>query len=358
MMSRGLRVLIGLAAAMIVLVGLERFSSVAGPAFLALTLTIAVSPLRSWMRRRGAPGWALVAVPLTVVLLGMIAFVAALVVSVAQLAVLLPTYSDEYTALAASATRWLRAHGITSAEVNAVLGSLDPSQLLPIVQGFLSSLLSVGSAFVLILLLLYGMSLDAGPIQSAANALETTRPHLVRALRDFTGGTCRYLVVSTVFGLIVAVLDAGALLLLGVPLPLLWGLLAFITNYIPNIGFVLGLVPPALLALLDSGWVTMTWVIAVYSVLNFVIQSVIQPKYAGQSAGLSTTITILSLLIWSVVLGALGAVLAVPLTALARALLIDADPGTRWAIPLVSGQDRQEPPTPRGGTSGTRRSSG
>ncbi|MEU7896477.1 AI-2E family transporter [Nonomuraea sp. NPDC049152] len=358
MMSRGLRILIGLAAAVIVLAGLRSASAIAGPAFLALTLTIAVSPLRAWLKRRGAPAWVLMTVPLLVVLLVLLAFVASLAVSVAQLASLLPTYTEEYNAMASGVTRWLGTLGITADQMTAAVKALDPSKLVPLVQGFLSSLLGVVSAFVLILLLVYGMSLDAGPTQAAIRALEGTRPDLVRALTHFTRSTCRYLVVSSVFGLIVAVFDAGALWLLGVPLPLLWGLLAFITNYIPNIGFILGLVPPALLALLDSGWVTMVWVIVVYSVLNFVIQSVIQPKYAGESAGLSTTITMLSLLVWSVALGALGAILAVPLSALARALLVDADPGTRWAIPLVSGAAREERPTRPGGRSGKRRSSG
>ncbi|MGW5687875.1 AI-2E family transporter [Nonomuraea sp. NPDC003754] len=358
MMSRGLRILIGLAAAVVILAGLRRASAIMAPAFLALTLTIAVSPLRAWLKRRGAASWVLVTVPLTVVLLVLLAFVGALVVSVARLAGLLPQYADEYHQLAASVTQWLAGLGITPAQISAAVKALDPGKLVPLVQGFLSGLLDVASAFIVIILLAYGMSMDAGHIQAAVRRLQSTKPDLVRALTDFARSTCRYLVVCTVFGFIVAVLDAGALWLLGVPLPVLWGMLSFITNYIPNVGFFLGLLPPALLALLDSGWVTMVWVIVVYTVVNFVIQSVIQPKYAGESAGLSTTLTLLSLLVWSVVLGPLGAILAVPLTALARALVIDADPGTRWAIPLVSGEAREERPTPPDGRSGTRRSSG
>jgi AI-2 transport protein TqsA len=73
-------------------------------------------------------------------------------------------------------------------------------------------------------------------------------------LTGFAGATRQYVVVSTVFGLIVALVDVAALYWLDVPLPWLWGLLSFITNYIPNIGFVLGLVPPALLALLQGGY--------------------------------------------------------------------------------------------------------
>jgi predicted PurR-regulated permease PerM len=146
--------------------------------------------------------------------------------------------------------------------------------------------------------------------------------------------------VSTVFGLIVAVIDTLLLWALGIPLPVLWGLLAFITNYIPNIGFLIGLVPPALLGLLEGGVPLMVAVIAVYSVVNFVIQSVIQPKIVGDAVGLSTTVSFLSLVFWGWVLGPLGALLAIPLSLLAKGLLVDIDPATRWIDPLISGGRR------------------
>jgi AI-2 transport protein TqsA len=135
----------------------------------------------------------------------------------------------------------------------------------------------------------------------------------------------------------VAVLDVGLLYLLSIPVPLVWGLLAFITNYIPNIGFVVGLVPPAILGLLEGGIPGALGVIVGYSVLNVIIQSVIQPKVVGDAVGLSTSLTFLSLVFWAWVLGALGALLAIPLSLLAKALLVDVDPDSRWLVPLLSG---------------------
>ncbi|WP_157248966.1 AI-2E family transporter [Nonomuraea typhae] len=337
MMSRGLRVLIGTAAAVVALAGIREVSEIAGPAFLALTLTIAVSPLRSWLVRRGAPGWVTVFVPLATVVVVLGALALALVVAVAQLAELVPAYAGRFQELLASVTAALERIGITAGQAKQIFSTLDPGKLVKAAGDILSSLLGVVSAAVLIVLLLFGMSLDAGFLQEAIRRL--TPAPVASALAGFAKDTCNYLVVSTVFGLIVAVLDAAALAILGVPLPLLWGLLAFITNYIPNVGFVIGLVPPALLALLASGPATMVWVVVVYCVLNFVIQSVIQPKYTGASAGLSTTLTMLSLLVWAYVLGALGAILAVPLSAFVRAVLVDADPATRWASPLVAGRE-------------------
>ena len=144
------------------------------------------------------------------------------------------------------------------------------------------------------------------------------RPHLPVALRLFTQGTRSYLLVSTVFGAIVAMGDWIALSIMGIPAAAVWGLLAFVTNYVPNIGFVLGVIPPALLGLLAGGWGELIAVVVVYSLLNFVVQTLIQPRFVGDSVGLSMTVTFIALLFWSWVMGALGALLAIPLTLLVK----------------------------------------
>ena len=99
---------------------------------------------------------------------------------------------------------------------------------------------------------------------------------------------------------------------------------------------MIGLIPPALIAYFEGGWQTALWVIGSYAVINFIMQSVIQPKFVGDAVGLSATLTFLSLIFWGWVLGPLGALLAVPMTLLVKALLIDIDPSTRWAGPLIS----------------------
>jgi predicted PurR-regulated permease PerM len=149
-------------------------------------------------------------------------------------------------------------------------------------------------------------------------------------------------VVSSVFGVICSVLDIAALQWLTVPLPVLWGVLAFITNYIPNIGFFVGLVPPAMLALLDGGVREMVFVIIAYLAINVVIQTVIQPKFVGDVVGLSVTVTFLATAFWAWALGALGALLAIPLTLLVKAVLIDVDPGSRWLDALIGSHDAQD----------------
>ena len=150
--------------------------------------------------------------------------------------------------------------------------------------------------------------------------------------------------MTTVFGFIVAVLDTIALAILGIPLAITWGLLSFITNYIPNIGFILGVIPPALLGLLTGGPKLMVIVIVVYCVLNVVIQSVIQPRFIGDAVGLSVTVTFVVLFFWAWLLGPLGAILAIPLTLLAKALLVDIDPQAKWADALLRASAKEPDP--------------
>jgi hypothetical protein len=150
----------------------------------------------------------------------------------------------------------------------------------------------------------------------------------------------KYWVTSTVFGLIVSTLTWAGLAAYGVPLAIVWAVLAFVTNYIPNIGFVIGLVPAAVMGLLAKGPWGALYVIALYAVLNFVIQGVIQPKVAGEAVGVTSTVSFLSLLVWAVVLGPLGALLALPATLFVKALVVDADPQARWLNALIASNPR------------------
>ncbi len=335
---RALVVLLCTAGAVVTLAGMREVRSIIGPLLLALVLVVAVAPVRTWLAGHNAPAWTLVMVPLVLVLLLLLGMVAILTLSVAQMATLASTYSKQFDQLVVQAQQLAAQLGIGTREMNQAIRTLDPGKVFEVLTGFATGLLGVFSGLVLIVVLVLAMCLDArafSRILSAGPAQQ--RPELVRSLNQFARNTRRYLVVSTVFGLICAVLDVIALWVLGVPLPILWGVLALITNYIPNIGFFIGLIPPALLGLLEGGPKTMLLVIACYIAINFVVQSLIQPKFLGDAVGLSTTVTFLSLLLWAFVLGPLGALLAIPLSLLARALLVDSDPRGEWAAALISG---------------------
>ncbi|GGS88711.1 AI-2E family transporter [Planobispora rosea] len=337
-LPRAFIVLVCAAGAVITLAGVREVASIIGPLLLALVLVVAVSPVRTMLQRRGAPGWLLVAVPLTIVLLVLLGMVAILTVSVAQLAGLAPAYTSQFNELVLEAQELAARLGVGTGQINQAIRSFDPGRIFSLLQGFITGLLAVFSSLILIIVLLLAMCLDAQAFSRILSSGASHRPKLIDALADFARNTRRYLVVSTIFGIICSALDVAVLWLLGVPLPLLWGVLALITNYIPNIGFVLGLLPPALLGLLEGGLQAMFSVIVAYMAINFVVQSLVQPKYLGDAVGLSTTVTFLSLIVWTFVLGPLGALLAIPLSLLTRALLIDSDPHGEWAAALISGK--------------------
>jgi predicted PurR-regulated permease PerM len=338
-LPRGVVVLLWTTGAVITTAGLHGFSSVVGPTFLALTLTIAVHPLRRLLVDHGVRRWIAALIALIVVNALLLGLAAALAYSLARLATLLPTYQSTFGRLVGDARSWLADLGIGNAEIQRALQAFDLGRALGILQSWLTKLFGVFSDLGFIVVLLLFMGIDAGGFTDRLRAAAADRPGITTALTGFARGTTRYLVVSTIFGAIVALADVGVLYLLGVPLPWLWGLLAFITNYIPNIGFFIGVIPPALLGLLASGWSTLLWVVIAYCVINFVFQSIIQPKIVGDAVGLSTTLTFLSLVFWAWVLGPLGAILAIPLSLLVKALLLDADPSTRWVNGLISNGD-------------------
>ncbi|MGW8590481.1 AI-2E family transporter [Dietzia sp. NPDC055877] len=332
---RGLIVLLAVAATGISVAVARGLSGLLGPLFLALMLTIAAQPVRAWAQKRGLPSWAVVILTTTTVYAILLGLIGALALSVAQLATILPTYTGSLAEILDGARSMLGNAGVDDGRIDNLLSSIDIGKIVGYIDGLLVGLLGVVSNLAFLVTLLLFMAVDGTTISHRMHVVDRMRPDIFHALSVFVTGTRKYLLVSTVFGLIVAVIDGAALWLLGVPLPVLWALLSFITNYIPNIGFLIGLIPPALLALLEGGPILMLWVILLYCAINIVIQSIIQPKFVGDAVGLSITVTFLSLVFWTMVLGALGALLAVPLTLLVKALLIDIDPSTRWLDALI-----------------------
>jgi len=343
-LARPVAILLGLASLIVDAAGIRAFRDTLGPAFLALILVVTAHPLQTLLRRRGAPGWVGIVAVMATIYVILVGLVAALIASAARLVTLLPDYAAQFDDLRNQFAEWLDDLGVQHEQARTTVGRLDLSKLSGTLQHILSGLTSASSNLVFLVTLVFFLAIDAELFSRRLDVAARSRPLLVGALREFSRNTRRYLAVSSIFGLVVAAFDVFALQLLGIPLPLLWGLLSFITNYIPNIGFVVGLIPPALLGLLEGGVARMLWVVAVYSVINMIVQSFIQPKVVGNVVRLSATLTFLSLVFWAFVLGPLGALLAVPMTLLVKALLIDADPGARWLRPLL-GDTAAEAPT-------------
>jgi len=332
-----LTLLLVTAALTITLAGVRSVADIVGPVFLALVITVTLHPIRLRLERGRLPEWAASLVMLLGAYLLIFLFALALIVSIAQLADLLPEYTEDISEGVQDVGNTLRGLGVEQEQIDAVTSAFDPARIVDLAMEVLSGTLgAVGNLFFLFTVLLF-MAFDTDSTRRSLATLGERFPHPVTALANFARGTRGYMGVSAGFGLVVAVIDGVVLYFMGVPGAFVWAVLAFVTNFIPNIGFIIGVIPPALFALLEGGPGLMIAVIVVYSVINFIIQSVIQPRVVGDTVGLTAMLTFLSLVFWTWVVGPIGALLAVPLTLLTKALLVEADPRTHWALPLISG---------------------
>ena len=342
-LPRWLLIIVGVAATLVAALGVREFAGVLGPVFLALVLSIAVHPLRELAARRRLPGW----LGAIFSLIGVYAIVAGLfgilVIAGIQFAELAESYAPQFQAFVQQVGERLQALGVSQEKLQGIVNGLDPGKLVGVLTSLVGGIAGVlSNIFFLITLLFFTVS-DAGSFATKLGRISPRGQRLAEAFRLFARGTRQYLAVATIFGAIVAVCDVAALWILDIRYAWLWGLLAFITNYIPNIGFLIGVVPPAVIALLDKGVGTAIAVVVIYSVVNFVIQTIIQPRVVGTTVGLSSTLTFLSLIVWATILGATGALLAVPLTLFVKSLLIDVAPEHDWVTPLLSSGDERRP---------------
>lgn len=337
--------LVTAAAGVIAIAGLRAASNIVASLLLAVVITVAVLPLGRRALRAGWPNWAAALVTVVSALTTLLVVVGGVALSIAQLAATLPQYASRVQDLTNHVLDRLREAGVNTGSAETALKNIDIGKVVSLLQSVLSGVLSALSALFFLGVLLFFLAADALGVSRRMAALRAANPHVAQVLVDFVSGTQRYLLVSALFGAIVAVFDVGALYALGIPLAFTWGLLSFLTNFIPNVGFVLGVVPPALLALLEYGPGRMIAVLIAYSVFNVVIQTFIQPRYVGDSVGLNATTTFLALAFWGFVLGPLGALLAIPATLLVRALFIDYRPAARWvAVIIGSGAPAAERP--------------
>ena len=343
-LPRGLEVLLGAAAIVVVFIGVQAIAWLIGPAFLALIIVIAVAPVQRWLWSKGCPRWASTLIVVLAVYAIVFSLALAVIVSIARLGTELPKYAGQGNALVNSVTAQLAKLGVGPEQIKQAASSLDTGKLAGIIGGLLGSVAGLATNFVFLIALLLFLSVEASGVPDRMADIGADRPTVVEALTKFAYGTRQYLLVTTVFGFIVAVLDAIALAIMGIPLAITWGVLAFVTNYIPNVGFILGVIPPALLGLLTGGPGLMVAVIVVYCVLNLVIQSIIQPRFIGDAVGLSTSLTFVALVFWAWLLGGLGAILAIPLTLLIKALLVDIDPKAAWANALMRSTEKVPAP--------------
>lgn len=334
-LPRATTILVALAAATVAAIGMNAIRGILAPVLLTLILTICAAPVRTGLLKRGVPG-GIATGSVVLVVFGLLAgFTYTIILASAQFVAMLPQYSKQFAEIGANIAAWLESIGIGPDQVQAVEKGFDPTNIAHLLSGVIGSVAGITGALVIVLTMMILMAADAVYARTILAQIGDRKPDLVQAIGDYTSNVRRYMVVTTVLGVVQGTLNAVFLYLIHVPAALLWGLLAFLCSFIPNIGYFFALIPPLVFGFLVGGWPTVIWIIVVYGLINAVVQSIIQPRVVGHAVSLSQTITFFSVLFWAVVIGPIGAILAIPLTLLAKAVLIDSDPAARWWRPAL-----------------------
>ncbi|MGP6204822.1 AI-2E family transporter [Microbacterium sp. F2] len=324
-----LRVLIGLAAAVVVLVGLSWAREIVGPLALAAVIVIICHPLQGLLRRRGWPMWTATTAVILLAYVILTAMALLLLFAGTQFARLVVNYVAQLQTTVDGIEQWLADMGWDRQAADTLASFLEPSRLLSVATSVSGMVVGVAIGLFFVLAYVIFMAADAARYNRLRAVFGSAVDGTLARVRTFTVGTRRYYIVNAIFGAIVAIIDGIALAAIGVPAPVVWAILAFVTNFIPNIGFILGLIPPAVLALVVGGWPLFLAVIAIYCIVNVVLQVLVQPKFVADAVSLSLTLSFFSVIFWTFVIGPLGAILSIPLTLLVRALILEADPNAR-----------------------------
>lgn len=337
----GARMALVSASTIVILLGIRAASSIVAPIILALVLTFALSSILGWLERRGVS----TKLAYTITLVGSFlvgSFIALfLSASLASFAASLPGYQGAVQPYFDAATAFFARMGIDLGQLFE-FRNIDPGSLAKTGLGLVSSISGVFQGLLLVAFVTAFMLLESTTIGRKVEAGLVGRA--LERVGEVTTEVRSFVTVSAYLGAAVAILETILLLVLGVPNAFLWGIISFFFSFIPYIGFVLALIPPAVLGLLTGGWVVAAIVIAGYLAINTATDNVIKPHLMGVKTNLSPLAVFLSLVLWGWVLGPLGGLLAVPATLLVKGLLFEVYPEWRWAAVLLGNPPEKEGP--------------
>jgi AI-2 transport protein TqsA len=339
-----MRLLLSLVCIGALLVLAHHAASVVSPLLLGATLAIAFQPMSRALSRHGLPP-IVAALLTTLVLLALVTAAGALIyVAATELAAKLPEYRERIEQVRDDLAGWLAGRGLGGAA--ASVRHYDPDDS---IRWFLESSLFRAGAFLaglfFVLVITAFIQLEASVYRrKLVDALGSARPvsWLEGGLREVQ----RYLVVKLLVSLVTGVLLGIWCWALGVDSAILWGVLAFVLNFVPFVGSLMAAIPPILLALVEGGLPNSLAVAAGYLAVNLVIGTIVEPRVLGRALRLSPLVILVSMLVWALVLGPVGAILSVPLTMVAR-IVFERDPDLRRVALLMSdGSELLRQPSP------------
>jgi len=329
--------LIVFAALVVVLAGIKAASVIIIPFILAAFIAIVCNPLIKFFARYSIPkGIAVMLVVLIIVGLG-VSLGGLVGQSVNDFSQQLPEYKaklqEDFVWLVDLASQYN-----ILINKDQILSMFDPGKMVDVATNMLTGLGGVMANMFLIILTVVFMLFEGPMLRNKIHAALKDPDNKMKQIDRFLESINSYLAIKTLVSLGTGIIAAFYLWILDVDYFVLWGVLAFMFNYIPNIGSIIAAVPAVLLALITQGPLIAGLVGAGYLTINTVMGNIIEPKFMGKGLGLSTLVVFLSLIFWGWLLGTVGMLLSVPLTMIVKIALEASEEGKWVATMLGSGE--------------------
>lgn len=312
--------LVNAAAFVVIVAGMRAASSIIVVLLLAVFISVVITPLYFGMQRRKIPSWLAMLILIAAMIVLTVSAVAVLGKSVQDFSSNLPRYQQNLQTQLSGSVDWLRAKGFEIPD-DAVGRMLNTKTALTFVGNLLQAVSSLLSQAFLVLLIVIFIILEAAVLPAKINAMSAMTPEHRERLRVAVNTFRQYMSIKTFVSLITGGLVALLLAVFGIDYAILLGVLAFILNYVPNVGSIIAAIPGIVLALIQFGPGMALGIGAGYLIINTLIGNIWEPRLMGKKMGLSPMILVVSLVFWGWVLGPVGMLLSVPLTMIFRLIL-------------------------------------
>ncbi|MGI1678735.1 MAG: AI-2E family transporter [Cellvibrionaceae bacterium] len=331
------RFLVVSAAFIVVVAGMRAAESMLVPFLLSLFIAVIFSPPLAWMNQKGVPNALAILIVIGCIVIVGVVVGAVLGQSITDFKSDLPDYSAKLETMSVDVKTWLVGLGIPI-ETAQWKQSVNPGAALSIAGNTLSSFGNVmTNAFMILLTTVFILAEEVGFSDKFRRAYGDSEKTL-DAIGRFTKSVNQYIAIKSALSLLTGFLIFVWLWILDVDYPVLWGLMAFLLNYVPTLGSILAAVPAVLLALVQLGPFSSLLVGLGYVAVNIGVGNVLEPRITGKGLGLSALIVFLSLVFWGWVLGPVGMLLSVPLTMTVK-IALESFEETRWlGVMLGSGK--------------------
>ncbi len=317
----------------ILVAGMREAAPIIVPFLLSIFIVILCTPFLYWLQQKGVPETLSVLAILVGVIALFLVLVAMVGASVNDFTRALPEYQKRLTNETAGLIAWLDAHSIQVSS-QMVTDLINPAKVMSLTAQIFSGLSGALANSFLILLTVVFLLLEASGLPKKIRLALESPEKTLSGFSQFSESVNRYIGIKTIFSLVTGVFIWLWLTILGVNHPVLWGLLAFMLNYVPNIGSIIAAIPAVLLALVQLGVSSALLAATGYLVVNIVVGSLLEPRYMGRGLGLSTLVVFLSLVFWGWALGMVGMLLSVPLTMIFK-IALESSSETRWIAILL-----------------------